>query len=359
MKLKLTAVKKLLIFAGILSFFAILPAESQGLLNKVKNAVSKEILGTSGNNNNSKPGPEPSCACDNAKLIVDLTEFKIDYREMTVNVKDDGSILVKDRIENKFYIIKDGKGAGPFQENDPRVKEFDNQADDETSNKDSDGWAAMFPGYITKSGDKYLIKFNGKNYGPYAIINEFAVSQLKNKFAALITENVLVTEEQNKKLEEEMANAKTDQERMAISMKLSQQVTEMMSNGNGMESLQPKLVSNIEGAKYDAMKWMGGHLNGNLKLDDVYVTAQDKIIDLQGNTVVQLDKSANLYKNLFINSSNTGYVSYDYGTMTFSDNKKLSDLFNPSLSNSNGKAFLTYMYYSPGRNSIMQCAIPY
>ena len=76
-----------------------MPSESQGLLNKVKNAVSKEILGTS-DKESSKPGPEPSCACDNAKQIADLTQYKIDYREMAVSVKDDGSILVQDRRNN-------------------------------------------------------------------------------------------------------------------------------------------------------------------------------------------------------------------------------------------------------------------
>ena len=50
--------------------------------------------------------------------------------------------------------------------------------------------SAKYPNYIVQSGDKYIIKFNGKNFGPYAIITDFAVSQSKDKFAALVTENV-------------------------------------------------------------------------------------------------------------------------------------------------------------------------
>jgi len=335
-----------------------MPSESQGLLNKVKNAVSKEILGTS-DKESSKPGPEPSCACDNAKQIADLTQYKIDYREMAVSVKDDGSILVQDRIENRYFIINDGKSSGPFQVNDPRVKSFDSTKENESDNLDSDGWARLYPGFITKTNDKYMIKFNGNSYGPYAVINDFAVSMSKEKFAAVITENVLITDAQGKKLEEEMAKAKTDQERMEISMKLSQQMSQVMSGDNGMEALQPKLLSNIPGATYDAMKWSGGRLNSKMKLDEILVPVQDKVIDLQGNNVIKLDKSAYLYKNLFINSSNSGYASYEYGTLTFSNNSKLTDLFNPYLMKSNGKVYLTYMYYSPGKNSIMQCAMDF
>jgi hypothetical protein len=357
-KLKLTAVKKSFLFTVILCVFVVIPSESQGLLNKVKSAVSKEILGTS-DKGNPKPGPEPPCACDNAKQIADLTQFKIDYREMAVSVKDDGKILVKDRIQNKYYIIDDGKSSGPFQENDPRVKAFDNTEESNSEDLDSDGWARLYPGYITKAGDKYMIKFNGKSYGPYAVINDFAVSMSKEKFAAVITENVLITDDQGKKMEEEMAKAKTDQERMEITIKFSQQMNQAMSGENGMEAFQPKLVSNIPGAVYNAMNWQGGRLNSKMKLDDIYVTTQDKIIDLQGNNVVKLDKSAYLYKNLFVNSSNNGYASYEYGTLTFSNNSKLTDLFNPYLTRSGGKVFLTYMYYSPGKNSIMQCAMDF
>jgi hypothetical protein len=351
-------VKKSLVLIIILTLFAVLPLESQGLLNKVKNAVSKEILGTS-DSDGSKSGPEPTCACDNAKQIADLTRFKIDYREMAVSVKDDGSILVKDTRQNKYFIINNGSSSGPYQEEDPKVQAFDNRGESNNENTDSDGWAKLYPGYITKSGDKYLIKFNGKSYGPYAVISDFSVSLSKNKFAAVITEKVIATEDQQKKLEDEMAKAKTDQERMAVAMKFNQQMTDVLSADNAVEALQPTLVSNIPGATYDAIKYSGGHLDNKMKIDDILVKTEDKVINLQGNTVARLDRSAFLYKNIFINSSNNGYAGYDSGTLTFSNNNKLSDLFNPYLVESDGKVFLTYMYYSPGKNSIMQCAMAF
>ena len=350
--------KKSLVLTIIMTLVMVLPLESQGLLNKVKNAVSKEILGTS-DNNGSTAGPEPTCACDNAKQIADLTRFKIDYREMAVSVKDDGSILVKDTRQNKYFIINNGNSSGPYQENDPKVQAFDNRDENNNQTLDSDVWAKLYPGYITKTGDNYLIKFNGKSYGPYAVISDFSVSLSKDKFAAVITEKVIATEDQQKKLEDEMAKAKTDQERMAVAMKFNQQMTDVMSADNAVEALQPMLISNIPGATYEAIKYSSGRLDNKMKIDDILVKTGDKVINLQGNTVARLDRSAFLYKNIFINSSNNGYAGYDSGTLIFSNNSKLSDLFNPYLVENDGKVFLTYMYYSPGKNSIMQCAMAF
>jgi hypothetical protein len=160
-------------------------------------------------------------------------------------------------------------------------------------------------------------------------------------------------------MEEAMKNAKTDQERMDIAMKMSQQVQNQMMQGGGPGSMQPKLVSNVSGASYDAMKWKGGRLNGRVKYDDILVIAPDNILNLQGNAVMKIPETKNSSYDLFVNSSNTRYATYSYGALTFSDNTTLSDLFNPYLIKVDGKVYLTYMYYSPGKNAIMQCAIPF
>ena len=47
----------------------------------------------------------------------------------------------------------------------------------------------------------------------------------------------MVTEDQGKKMEEAMKNAKTDQERMDIAMKMSQQMQNQMMQGGGPGSL--------------------------------------------------------------------------------------------------------------------------
>ena len=119
------------------------PLESQGLLNKVRNSVAKEVIGTNkdeSSSNFSKPGPEPDCARDDATLIINLDRFKIDYRETTICEKADGSILLKDRITGKYYLTKDGKSEGPLEEDDPRVQECINVSEESSDNQNTDAW---------------------------------------------------------------------------------------------------------------------------------------------------------------------------------------------------------------------------
>ena len=354
--------KKLFSLLFVLSFAVTNTVVPQGVLNRVKNAVSREISGTQGEDtgdNSAKTAPEPSSARDDARLIADLSKFKLDYNEMTICQKEDGSILIRDRRDDKYYLVKNEKAEGPLDEKDPRVTECIDVNEGVSDNQDTESWISRYPAYITQTGDKYLIKFNGKNFGPYAIISDFAVSNSKDKFAALVTENVLITEDQGKKMEEAMKNAKTDQERMDIAMKMSQQVSGQMMKAVDASSLQPKLISNVTGANYDAMIWRGGKLNSKVKYDDIVVFAYDKIIDLQGNTLVSLSQNSYNSKDLFLNSSGTKYAYYKYGTITFSDNTSISELFNLHLAKTDGKVYLTYMYYSPGKNAIMQASIPF
>jgi len=354
--------KKSLIVMVVFAFLASYQLVSQGVLNRVRNAVANDILGTNkdqNNSNSSNPGPEPPCARDDARVIADLSEFKLDYTEITICEKEDGSILLKSRITGKYYLARDGKSEGPLNENDPRVTECFDVTKGLPDNQDSDEWADMYPSYITRSGDKYMLKFNGKSFGPYAVISDFAASHSNDKFAAIVTENVMITQDQSKKMEAEMEKAKTDQERLDIAMKYSQQMSDIVMQPGGTESLQAKLVSNVPGATYDAMKWMGGRLNSKVKFDDIVVLAGDKIIDLKGNTLISLSHNSNNYKDLFLNSSGTKYATYQYGTLTFSDNTTLSELFNPRVTKTSGMVSLTYMYYSPGKNAIMQAAIPF
>ena len=137
-----------------------------------------------------------------------------------------------------------------------------------------------------------------------------------------------VTEDQGKKMEEAMKNAKTDQERMDIAMGMSQNVQSQMMKDGG-KSLQPQLVTNVPGAIYDMMTWMGGSLNGSVKFDDLLVIAPDRIMDMTGKTVMKLSQNNYTTEGMFVNTSNTKYASYNYGTLTFSDNTTLAEVFNP------------------------------
>jgi hypothetical protein len=158
-------------------------------------------------------------------------------------------------------------------------------------------------------------------------------------------------------MDEAMKNAKTEQEKMDLAMKYSQQMAQKMMQGGGPASMNPKFVTNISNANYDILKSAGGTLNGNIKFDDILITSYEKIIDLQMKTVLTLKQDAIGAKDLFVNTANTKYAYYNYGTLTFSDNTTLSELFNPHLVKVDRQVYLAYMYYSPKKNAIMQCKI--
>jgi hypothetical protein len=352
--------KKSLLLIVTLSILVIHPAGSQGLMSKMKKAVSKEVSGIVGEEKSGSadnPGPEPNCACNDAKFIADLAKYKIDYKELSISTSNDGSILINDRLTARFFILRNGEMEGPYDAGHPKLQGF-YQADDIKDN-DKDAWVKRYPELITKSGEKYTIKSGGKSYGPFAVINDFAVSTMRDKFAAIVTENIAFSENEAKQLEEQMKNAKSDQEKMEIAMKLSQQMQDQINKNGGPATLQPKMVSNVPGAVYDPALGALARLNGKVKYDEIMLVAPDKIYDLKGNSVMSLSQNSYNVESLFVNTSNTQYAFYNSGSLVFSNNTTMTDLFNPNLVKTDGKVYLTYLYYSPGKNAIMQCAIPY
>jgi hypothetical protein len=352
--------KKSILFLVVICIFFGNPVNAQvgKLINKASKSVTNDVTGKPESGaKTAKQEPEPKCACDQPELILDLGgNLKLMYSEISISVKDDGSILIKDRVTSNYYIAKDGVTQGPVKASDPRLKGFDN-IDETNETGETKPWANNE--YITTSGDKYQIKFNNKSYGPYGQINEFKVSKSKDKFAAIVVENVPVSEADGKKMEEAIKNAKTDQEKMDLSMKYSQQMMQKMQQGGGPMSTMPKLVTNIPGATYDPLKSVGGVLNNNIKYDDILFSTYDKVTDLSNKVLLTLKPDASGAKDLFVNTTNTKYAYYNYGTLTFSDGTVMSELFNPHLVKVNGQVYLAYMYYSPKKNAIMQCRIPF
>lgn len=325
-----------------------------GLLKKVTNSMTDELLGRK---EKPKPEPEPTCACTDPVVIMDLGgKYKIDYKEVNISVKDDGRILIQDRLTTKYYIIQDGVTKGPSSNDDPDVAEFEVTDNDE---KNNDNLILRNKPYISKSGEKFMISFDGKKYGPFALINSFVVSKTKEKFAAVVVESLITSEDEGKKMEAAMKNAKTDQERMDLSMQYAQQMQQKMMQGGGPGALLPKLVTNIPNTTYEPSQSLGGVLNGKIKYDDILFLAYDKINDLQGKTLMTIKPEIIGGGQLFINSDNSKYAVFDYGKLSFSDKTSLTELFNPYLVKVSGKIYLSYMYYSPKKNSILQCKVPF
>ena len=328
---------------------------SQNLLKKVGQAVANEVLGSGTGSASAKAEPEPSCACDDAELIVDLGgSLKINYKEANISTMDDGALLLQDKMSGNYYIARNGVIQGPLQAGDPKIAGFEN-SEEEGTNK----LLVRYKDYISKSGDKYLITFGGQKYGPYGQINGFAVTRSKEKFAALVVENVVVSEMDGEAMDKAMKNAKSDQERMQLAMKYSQQMQQKVMQGGGPSSMTTKLVSNVTDLSFDPVNQPATSLNGTMKFDEILLPAYNKIYNLQGQVVVTLKNEHIGAENIFVRSDNTKYAIYNYGTITYSDGKTLTDLFNPHLIKNGGQLYLAYMYYSPKRNAIMQCKIPF
>jgi hypothetical protein len=362
--------KKSFVLSLVLFLFCVNYTDGQlsKLVKNVKNNVQKELLGNKNQtpvNNTQKTLPEPASACADAQVVFDLGgKLKVDYSEISITVENDGRLLVQDRVSTNYYIVKDAVTQGPYAAGDPALVYFgvnNNQENNDDTKSDKsyeDPYYLLNRDYISKVGDKYQITFMGKNYGTYAKIQEFVVTKSKQSFAAIALENIVVTEDLAKKMDEAMKNAKTDQEKMNLSIQFAQQMQANMIQ-KGPKSTSPKFITNIPGATFDPMSNMGGKLSGNLKYDDVLLYYYDKITDLKGNMIMAIDQSSFNPDEFFISSDNSNYARYNYGTITFKNESTLPEVFNPHWLKADGKLYIAYMYYSPKRNSIMQCKVPF
>lgn len=286
--------KSILLLLAICLVFVNTVNSQDGLLKKVTNSMTDELLGRK---EKPKPDPEPTCACTNPDVIMEMGgKYKIDYKEVSISVKDDGRILIQDRITNKYYIIQGTATKGPYNADDPNVAEF---GAGDNNDKSIDNFILLNKPYISKSGEKLLISFDGKQYGPYARITSFTLSKTREKFAAVVIETIVTSADEGKKMEEAMKNVKTDQERMDLAMQYAQQMQQKMVQGGGPGTMLPKLVTNIPDATYDPTQSVGGVLNGNIKYDDILFVAYDKIKDLQGKTLLTIKPWINYFLKNF------------------------------------------------------------
>jgi hypothetical protein len=378
--------KKSLLFSVLLSVIFLFPVNAQisGMLKSVKKSVTQEISGSKTKNTSSNTGnntsstststntntnsnssekvtpvveSEPPSACDHAVLVMETGKYKIEYTELSINILDDGTILLKDVEKKNYYIVTKGITEGPYKDGDPKITGFKVNEEDENEIDPKD-YPVRYSNYITRSGDKLLITFNGKKYGPYSVISKFTVSKLKDKFVAVVTENMIMTPEFIQKYEEKGKNIKTDQERMQLSMQMSAEI-QQKTDKYGPQSDGPIYVTNIPGASFNKDLIYVERFYTNIKYDEIVTESGNKIFDYKGKELISFGDSNCSAQSIFISSDNNKYACFSEGVLTFNDNKEITDLFNPSLLKADGKIYLAYMYYSPKSNAIMQCKIPF
>jgi len=349
-------------------------AQLSKFVKNVKNNVQKDMLGGQDQNQNTgkKTMPEPACACTDAIPVLALDKFQLDYSEISISSDMDGNLLVSSRHDLDYYIVKDGVTKGPYKKGDPALVSFgvtgdelENNNDNVTTNNTKEpDFILKNKEYFTKAGEKYMITFMGKKYGPYARINQFVVNRDRDKFAAVVIENLSVAEELNKKMEAEANNAKTDEQKMNIAMKYAQQIQSSIME-KGVPNTAPSFITSVPGLSVEPniFSMSEAQINSDFKYDEflLYYPYGNTITDMKGKEIMKYatDKVTVNFSKLFISADNSRYVFDNYGTLTFNDNSKLPDVVNPHWLKANGKVYLAYDYYSPKSNSIMQCKIPF
>jgi len=201
--------RKSIIFALIVSVFIAVNfsarAQLGGLLNKAKNKLLDKALGNSDSVNDSKSTAvkdDPLCACSDATVAFKFTEgLKINYKEATFSVSEDGTLLVFDMVSKKYYTAKNGVLQGPYEAESLIVRQFDLPEEEKGKQLSMDVLLERYKGFIVPSGEKYAINFDGKTYGPFAVIQNFVLNNSKTKFAAMVVKDVLMTEDQGAQME--------------------------------------------------------------------------------------------------------------------------------------------------------------
>ena len=123
--------KKLIISVLILSAFITInfnaSAQLGGLMKKVKSKIVDKALGNSDTDaKGASAQDDPLSACADATIAFKFTDdIKINYKEATFSVSEDGTLLVFDKVIRKYYTAKDGILKGPFDATDPIVSKFD------------------------------------------------------------------------------------------------------------------------------------------------------------------------------------------------------------------------------------------
>lgn len=348
---------KLFFIALLLGSSIQLHAQFSKALSKLKDKVNTEILGTSEQQQTNKPGgsqKEPECACNDGSFVLKFNDqYKINYKETQLCLTPDGKVLLQSRLtdgSNLYYISNRGQISGPYNENSPELKSFpcfDNE------------YNFPFEKYIIKQGNKSLIRFKGKEYGPFAEVNKFLVTKSGDKFVAMTIKDRMfsaINEEEAEKM-----NQAGEQERIAMAMQLGtkaqEEMQEQLKNGGELD-IMPKLTTNIPNVKWDMMS--GDDIRTSMKYDEFCIVLGNQIKDLNGNTILTLKDNVDFNgDNLWISSDNKRYAWFEYGTLHFSDGKELNEVAEVGLQKDGNGICLSYFYYSPGEDAIKMCKIAF
>jgi hypothetical protein len=344
------------LLAGALNYSS--QAQLGGLLNRVKNKVVDKALGNDTGSKSGNQAKEPECASVNDKVVFEFDKgYKVDMSEITVCIQY-GNILLFSKLTGKYFVKKRNSDSpeGPYEADNPEVTRFN--CDTKVSSNDKKDFSIIYPEFVSRAGEKFIIKFGGKTYGPYAVIATFVVSDLKTKFVAQVIPDLIMSEKEGREFDKEGKNADnmTMEQKMAFAKKVQDQMMQKAMSGNPMD-FQMKVISNMN---INSSLGLTVIYSSAIKYDEIVCVGSGQIMDLSGKTIFTYDmQKVNPSDGFWLNSENTRYVTYSYGLLTFSDGKECREVFSPWLIKEDGKVYLNYLYFSPKHNAIMQISNPF
>jgi hypothetical protein len=290
-------------------------------------------------------------SCDDGEIVFKFDgKMKLNYTETQVCISKNGSLLLSEKFSENplYYISEKGKVTGPVKEGDLRLQAFDCLGNnDDTQSK-----------YVSESEGKYYITVGAKKYGPFASVTNFTITRDESRFVAITLKDGFTGGFDMKDVEEvtkKMENA-TQAEQIALAMELSAKMEKQITT-NTDEATQ--FVTNIQGINWK--KEMGQKFNNTVKNNEICILRDDgSITDLTGKVIFSnTGNEYHDYNNFWISRDNKLQAWFDYGTLRISDGRMIENVFSPIVQTEAGVDFLSYFYYSPDKDAIMKCKIPF
>jgi hypothetical protein len=286
------------------------------------------------------------------------------YDETEVIVKNNKtsySFVVMNK-KYEYFLIEDGKRSGPFKE--APIKSLKNNDDESSSisnddavNLGSDKKDPVALQYTKTINNKLYIVFNGKNYGPYDYVSKMILSRDKKQFFALVTiggENAMTTKMGIGfafMVNEGALKQKAGSDGMSMPMKFSVSPGFKHCMVTLMDQKEQKVTAitstgkQAEGSMTDLYSGNGNNSFVNDNGDIVSVPSQSPTqVLVNGNEVAAFKVPIKNMNRLFLTPDFSKSVYYEKGKLYRADGteESLSDILFPKVITINNE---TAVYY--------------
>lgn len=274
------------------------------------------------------------------------------YGENCFPTTDNGKdLFVVTQSNSGYFIYENGTRKGPFKELSPEMIKNCNRPEKPCAlyNPQNNSEENMFEKFIVPQEDgHFVIKFNGKTFGPYFQVYDIQLNTDKSKFAATVSDL-------NRKKQVVLSVGKTvalnglpnkmqlspDGTVAIVQIGFDYDVENFDPSTINMETVSKINIVTTDGAKF-------GPLDSD-SFRDYYIwfcktTANHWIIQLDGKclldgkTALNIPSSANNCE-IWLSPDGKRYAVSDYEKIQFSDNTSIAYPFEFSVTEKDGKLF--------------------